>query len=339
MSTGINTHLPALVSFLPTPYLTGPEDPPPHFLLIIPFCLGLTTPCTPGWKLFRAAVVFPLLFVGWNHGIWTTIPPGNVRQWGASAFWLLSCIRSFLYFVGFPAEDYFFRVRPSGGSFQVKGQSEKGRFSNGDASTFKGNGQANGVGSVKDKPKHTAPSSQELVPEPIPPPWTLAKFGWAFSLFCSHRGIGWNYTSPLPPSAHKHPFLRTSSRRDHLLNRIITFLVGYLVFDAVRTYMNLGPARALAFFDSLPGVGPVYDELAMWEKAVYSVCVAVRIWWSIEWAALFAGIVAVSVGGLMGWEGEMWSPWGWPPTFGSILDVWEHPGLSNMWSRVSHNSA
>lgn len=36
----------------------------------------------------------------------------------------------------------------------------------------------------------------------------------------------------------------------------------------------------------------------------------------------------------MGWEGEMWSPWGWPPLFGNFKELWRYPGLSTMWSRV-----
>jgi hypothetical protein len=289
MSSTPSPPLPWFFPFLPTPHPQTNNDGVIALLVALHLCIAaLITPCTPGWKLFRAGIVLPIAMYLYWYCAWSALKPNHEEHWGVAAGCCFSIVRALELLVLYPAEENVYRVTP----------------------------QADG----------------DFVREPIPPPWTKAKLYWAYSLWWSNRGIGWNYSCTLPPSSTRHPFSRTSSRKAFLINRGRHYLLWIAFVDLVRAYMALGPGAA--FFDGRAGVAPSYDSLTMTEKAVYSLCVCVRIMWSIEKTFTGGSLLLVAMGGVLGWEGEMWSPWGYPPLFGSIQELWLHPGLATVWSRV-----
>lgn len=176
-----------------------------------------------------------------------------------------------------------------------------------------------------------------LLPEAIPPPFTLTKFYWGMSLFWSWRGIGWNYCCPLPFSARRPPFTRSSSRRAYLLHRLRNTVLLWVFWDIFRSFTNLAP-RFSVLLTSPYGTAPPYAEWSYLERAVCSIIVVARIVIGMEKSHLIASLAFVGLGGYMGWEGEVWSPWGWPPLFGSFDEIFKYPGLAVMWSRVSTKS-
>jgi hypothetical protein len=176
----------------------------------------------------------------------------------------------------------------------------------------------------------------ELVPEPVPRPFTLQKLYWGLSLFWSYRGIGWNYACPLPGSSLQPPYSRNSSRREFLITRLRKTILIWFSWDLFRTYTNLTPASI--YLSGRPGIAPLYTNLAVWEKAVHSILIPARIVLDTERSFLMCSIMMVGIGGLMGWEGELWEPYGWPPLFGTFGDLWKSPGLATMWSKVCTDS-
>jgi hypothetical protein len=166
-----------------------------------------------------------------------------------------------------------------------------------------------------------------LVPEPVPKGFTRAKLDWAFSLFVSARGIGWNYSPPLPQTSMVHPFLRTSKRRPYILTQLRTIVITLLVHDTTRYFISY---VAPDFFTGRI----LYDDLSMGRKAAYSIITASRAWYITQQSTPGFSIILVGLGGILGWEGEVWSPWGNPPFFGGLTELWRSPGLSTMWSKV-----
>jgi len=182
------------------------------------------------------------------------------------------------------------------------------------------------------KPSAEPQGAVELVPEPIPRPFTLHKFYWGLSLFWSWRGIGWNYACPLPTSSLRRPYSRDSTRREFLIARLRQVLIIWFCWDFFRTYTNLTPASI--YLGGRPGEAPLYADLAFWEKAIHSILMSTRIIIDTERSFLMCSVLMVGIGGLMGWDGELWEPYGWPPLFGTVRDLWISPGLATMWSKV-----
>ena len=212
----------------------------------------------------------------------------------------------------FPAEEHNYRSQP--------GSSLKPRHANGPVVS---NGHADSA-----IPRES--DTIGYVREPIPAPWTYARFSWAMSLWWSLRGIGWNYCCPLPSSAFRHPFKRASSRRGFVVDRLVHYLIGWCLWDINRSFMNLGPGR-----DFFSGRGEVtYQDLGHWRKGLYSICLVERVCFDMEKTHTSVSILFVLIGGIFGWDTEIWSPWGWPPLFGSFQEIWQRPGLSYLWSRV-----
>lgn len=180
------------------------------------------------------------------------------------------------------------------------------------------------------KPPSSSNDTQPLVPERVPAPYTLAKFYWATSLWWSWRGVGWNYCCPLPSSSRREPYTKGSPRRAYFFSRLSFIAAAWLFYDLMRSLMNLTPARA--FFHPNPILA--YTDLTLSQKALYSIMVVTRTWYGLNFSHVLASLLFVGIGGLTGWEGEMWSPWGWPPLFGNFKELWRYPGLSTMWSRV-----
>ena len=166
-----------------------------------------------------------------------------------------------------------------------------------------------------------------LLPEPLPPPWTLAKACWSLSLFSSWRGIGWNFASPISRAADRPPFTRSSTRKSFIIYWLKVYPWTFFVHDLTRTYMSL--IRSDFFMGTTR-----YTEMNLMGQVGCSLAVIGRVWYVLYAGYIPAAILAVMVGGWMGWKGEFWEPWSWPPIFGDIAEVWRYPGLSTLWSRV-----
>lgn len=167
-----------------------------------------------------------------------------------------------------------------------------------------------------------------LAPEPIPEPWTLAKLEWAASLWWSWRGIGWNYAPPLTASQTEDPYMRTTPRRKHLIHRILHLAAVYVLDDAAASFMRVGMPQFFVAHTLK------YADLSTGQRAAVSIATVTRILASLEYSHLQMGIIAVSIGGLFGLQGELWEPWGWPAMFGSLGCIWRNPGLNYVWAKV-----
>lgn len=295
-----NTHLPALLAWLPTPRLEEPTDPLCAMLFAHLIIFALVTPLTREWKLFRSGIILSVVVGGLLRAMFCSIRADYTKHRGTASAWLLCIIFAFINLLFYPPEESSYRIRV----FPPSSQSPR--------------------------------SGQEIAEyeaEPVPPPFTFAKLRWAYSLVWSLRGIGWNTASPLSRAAHKHPYLRTSTRAAWFASAVTRYIVSWLVFDLVRAYMNLSQARF--FFDGRDGIAPAFTSLSVFEKAIVSLCVVMRVVWSMIGTHGICSVIIVAIGGALGWEGEMRSPWGWPPVYGGLGEVWRHPGLSHMWARVS----
>ncbi|WWD20169.1 hypothetical protein CI109_104645 [Kwoniella shandongensis] len=302
----------SFLSLLPPPHPAGPIDYSVGFLNIFLTQLVLTTPCTPGWKLFRAGVAAPIIVSIWVYLALWPILWYSFDHWGIVIFLTSHAFRTLEWLVFFPAEENLHRLVPKSSLVsKIRSSTTNGKpIANGDNST----------------------DSTALVPEPIPPPFTFAKFCWAASLWWSIRGVGWNFCCPLPSSSVKPPYTRGSTRWQWLKAQTKIFLVSYIVYDSVRTFQNLTWGRS--FFHDVVGIAPSYSTMTSSHKALYSIAVVTRVYWGLQSTHFQAAALMVTIGGMMGWEGELWSPWGWPPLFGSLIELWKHPGLSTMWSRT-----
>ncbi|KAL8293632.1 hypothetical protein RQP46_000333 [Phenoliferia psychrophenolica] len=158
------------------------------------------------------------------------------------------------------------------------------------------------------------PPTSTTVLEPIPPPYTLEKLYWAANLWSNYRGIGWTYQAPLARQALRDPFLRSSSPRAFLRDRVLRLLFVLFITDALSTLLVVEP-RTRAYFSAIEGVSPkLADQSVLW-RALWSVCVVTFTWASMELSYVATAISLVSVGAMLGWKGAMWEPWGWPPLF------------------------
>ena len=302
------------------PHHATPTDLVVSLGLVVVFPLFLTTPLTPGWRLIRGAIFAPLSASVFLYIILFIAHNDFVDQWGVPIlmFWFAFQCLSFLLF--WPPEEHVYRLRPAPKVESLK--ISEGKLVNG----FKANGHAPSAHEA-----HTSPPV-DLLPEPIPPPWTWAKFCWATSLWWSWRCIGWSNSCILPPSARRHPYTRQSSRKDYLVERFKFFIITWLARDFVRAYVVF--SRVAPFFQDMPGAKP-YVEMNTLERAHVSLVVVAWVWLSMEKSHVPASMLCVGLGGIFGWEGEIWEPWGWPPLFGGLGDFWTYPSLSHAWSRVS----
>ena len=301
--------------------------PPPHPANLTDLLIGLgsmylvvlalLTPPTPAFKLLRAGIIAPVSIVGFVYSAYWPTQKDYEDIWGTAVLMVFFEFRVLELLVFFPAEENVYRLRVKSGP------------KSGDISEL-GDGSDETNGSAESQ------TGDELRPETIPAPWTIEKFWWASSLWWSWRGIGWNYTCSLSASSQRFPYSRTSPRSAYLLKRATYYAAGWIIHDFTRSFTNVSASSP--FFSGRPGA-PSYAELSLGQKAVYSICIVTRVWFSMEKSHVLVGLLFVAAGGLLGWEGELWSPWGWPPMYGTLGDLWSHPGLATMWSRVSFPQA
>ncbi|BEJ14147.1 hypothetical protein CspHIS471_0313210 [Cutaneotrichosporon sp. HIS471] len=167
-----------------------------------------------------------------------------------------------------------------------------------------------------------------LEPEPIPQPWTWAKLGWAASLWWSWRGIGWNFAPPLTESQTSEPFTRSTSRWQHIRYRLLHLLGVYVADGLAASYMHVGMPQ---FFITHT---LKYADLTTGQCAAVSIATVARILASVDLTHIVFGLTAVTIGGMFGFKGEVWEPWGWPLMFGSMKDIWRNPGLNYVWAKA-----
>lgn len=273
--------------------------------------ISLVAPPTPTWRLVRAGFVAPIASAAFFYVGFYPILKCYADQWGTVVMTTYYAIHAFELLVFFPAEEYSYRVLPR---------------------TPTATPSAEATTAIKRPVTALETTATEWYIEPVPESWTWKRFWWASSLFWGMRGIGWNSPPPLPSSSLNPPYTPGSSRKRFVWVRLREYIIGWIVMDLTRSYMNLSAASA--FFSGRPG-SPNYSDLTQVQRAIYSVCVVVRIVLGMERPHVACGMIFVTVGGVMGWETETCSPWGWPPLFGGFQVLWNSPGLSQMWSKVS----
>ncbi|ORX37889.1 hypothetical protein BD324DRAFT_623677 [Kockovaella imperatae] len=298
----------------------------PHRPTILDFiiCLGnmvivpllMITPLTPGWRFIRGAIFAPLTSSIFLY-VSTCIAQYNLAdRWGVPVlmgYFFAQCWSIFLFW---PPEDNVYRLIP-----RITGQTH---LHNGHEGHDRHNGNPHG---------HSKSTTVDLVAEPVPEPWTLAKFYWANSRWWSWRCIGWSDSCPLPQSAQRHPYTHQSSRKDYLIARFKYLILTVIVGDFIHSYIRL--SSQAPFFQNLPGA-QTYDEMSTWERAKCSLITVGWIWFSLELPQVQCSIFFVGAGGILGWEGEIWSPWGWPPMFASSGNFFRRPTLAYTWSTSWH---
>ncbi|OCF61915.1 hypothetical protein L486_01579 [Kwoniella mangroviensis CBS 10435] len=312
-------HLPRIplspvLAKLPPLHLKNPTDYNLAFGTLGLIILVLTAPHTGGWRLLRLGVIAPLCIGVFGYLILCTEDEHDFNQWGVATLMGSFIMRIWEFFIFFPPEENCHRLLP-------RSQVHPTPSSNGHLDAKKSDSSTH-------QPKKT--DDEVLIPEPIPPPFTLAKFYWSFSLWFSYRGIGWNTTCPLSPSSRQHPYIRQSSRKHFAFVQMRKWIISYLVDDFFRSIRNIYSAQ---FFSGLPGAIP-YTHLSQFERGLNSTAVVVRIYFSLVNSHIAMSIICVIIGGILGWETEMFAPWGWPPLFGDLGELWKYPGLSTLWSRT-----
>lgn len=273
--------------------------------------LALLAPPTPAWRLFRAAAAAPFASLFFCYVAVYAKAKCYEDQWGTILFATWWTVHAFELLVFFPAEEYCYRVTPRPRTPATSpGPEDRG----------------------SNCPTLITTDGAGWSIEPVPQPWTWAKFWWAHSLWWSMRGIGWNFAPALPPSFRKPPYSPGSSRRQFVYARLRRYALNWILTDLLRSFANLSSASA--FYSGKPGA-PTYADLTQLQRGIYSTCMVLRIAFGMDRTHIPFGVVMVTLGGIMGWETELCSPWGWPPLFAPLSDTWKHPGLSRMWSRVS----
>ncbi|OWZ54431.1 hypothetical protein C349_03549 [Cryptococcus neoformans var. grubii Br795] len=297
--------LSSLLALLPPQHPVTPFDYNLGFINAFLTTVILSLPHHGPWRLFRIAIAAPLISTIWGYLMFIPVTESNYDHWGIPILLLSFIFRTYELLVFFPAEEHTHRFIPRLNPRPPPNVSAL-------------------------KPPSSSNDTQPLVPERVPAPFTLAKFYWATSLWWSWRGVGWNYCCPLPSSSRREPYTKGSPRRAYFFSRLTFIAAAWLFYDFMRSLMNLTSARA--FFHPNPTL--TYADLTLGQKAIYSIMVVTRTWYGLNLPHVLAALLCVGIGGLMGWEGEMWSPWGWPPLFGNFTELWRYPGLSTMWSRT-----
>ncbi|WVW86770.1 hypothetical protein I302_108824 [Kwoniella bestiolae CBS 10118] len=295
-----------VLSHLPEPHIRVPLDLVLGFGNILFIKLVLWAPHTGGWALFRMGIATPICLGIFTYLVLCQIEKDDVTHWGASSLCFMWSMRVLEYFVFYPPEEHVHRIVPKS---QIHPHPKK-------------------LSDVQ-KAEQEETGEETLVPEPVPRPFTLAKFYWGSSLTWSFRGIGWNFQCPLPASSTSAPYSRGSSRSSWIKAQLKPWFIIYIIDDLCRALRNI---VAKEFF---AGEVP-YDSLTQWQRGLYSTLVVFRVYAGMVHAWIPYGIGMFTIGWMMGWKGEIWEPWGWPPLFGPMGDLWKHPGLSTMWSRTWH---
>ncbi|WWC92944.1 uncharacterized protein L201_007907 [Kwoniella dendrophila CBS 6074] len=303
------------LSKLPAPHTKQPSDVILGLSTIMLIICTLTTPHTGGWKLFRMGIVTPFAIGVFVYLTFVQIEADEMTHWGTSILFSIFVMRLFEYFFFFSPEEHCHRMIPKSRLHsQIK--------------SIKSNGLESG-----EKAEHLTLTTNEeddiLVPEPVPAPFTLEKFYWAWSLWWSYRGIGWNFQCPLPSSSLAEPYTRKSTRKEWWFKTAKFYLLAYLLDDFFRSIRNI---YAADFFSGQRS----YDDLSQFERGLFSTAVVIRVWYGLNNSWCATALMFVPLGYYMGWEGELTTPWGWPPMFGALSNLWKHPGLSTMWSKTWH---
>ncbi|WWC95538.1 hypothetical protein V866_002403 [Kwoniella sp. B9012] len=300
-----------LLAKLPEPHPRQPTDLVIAFGTIFFMQLMLSTPHTGGWGLLRMGIVAPICFGAFTYLITCQVENDDITHWGGSILSFIYMMRILEYFVFFPPEQHCHRIIPRS-QLHPPVRSFKPPVHDNDHRPSEAEGEV-------------------LIPEAVPQPFTLAKFYWAGSLIWSYRGIGWAHQCPLPRSSTEHPYTRKSSFKEWLKIQLPYYIATHLMEDLCRAIRNVVGKDFFSGPDHIP-----YDSLSQSQRALYSIAVVSRVHFGLILTWFHTAVCMIVLGKMLGWKGELWEPWGWPPMFGSLENLWVHPGLSTMWSKTWH---
>jgi hypothetical protein len=209
--------------------------------------------------------------------------------------------------------------------------------------------------------EHLGPRDRhgEFAWQPYPLSPFIERLDWVCDIFCNFRGAGWNWRPSAlpPPPKHIQEQLRRNSgsppthsyrvhasqskiyatRRELLTANFKTLITGYLVLDALKTFMMHDPY----FWGQLDRAPPAY--FPAWLTAspvivhVYRMALSM---FAVKWAlqTIFA-CAPLLFAGLLGRKriGARAEPWIFPETWGPFTAVLDR-GLAGWWSSWWHQT-
>ena len=140
-----------------------------------------------------------------------------------------------------------------------------------------------------------------------------ARLEWAFALFCSPRGIGWEHESrhvirPLPPSV-------CASRWSFVKTQVIRLVVHAAVLDLLRWHDRWNPCYAKDG-PSITAFGWMWRCFSMFSWSIQTYIQIDRLYWALGLLSVFVGLS---------------TPGEWPYFFG---DLWDAYTVRRFWGSV-----
>jgi hypothetical protein len=285
----------------------------------------------------RARGMAPALGMGLMH-VWSVVWVAAILVWN-------------------DAQTEFQRVERTEGVFGSATPKEKGSSEHSEKSVANST-VSNGQIAPKE---HLGPRDRhgEFAWQPYPLSPFIERVDWVGDIFCNFRGAGWNWrTSAVPPppkhiqeqlyrnsaSSPAHSFRVHSSqstlyptRRALLISNFKTVIFGYLVLDALKTFMMHDPY----FWGQLDRPPPAYFPVWLTARPalvhVYRLALSML---TVKWAlqAIFA-FAPLLFAGLLGRAriGARAEPWIFPETWGPFTAVLDR-GLAGWWSSWWHQT-
>lgn len=222
------------------------------------------------------------------------------------------------------------------------------------------NGNSNSNGHINPK-EHLGPSKRhgEFAWQAYPLTPFIERVDWVLDLFCNYRGAGWSWRTsslPPPPKAIQEELRRNSphpprhsnavrpgqphvysTRKEMLIANAKTFVVGYLMLDALKTVMMHDPY----FWGIMDRPPPSWLPHTLANSPVFlSAYRSTLSMLGVQWALktifsmgplFFSGVLGPS---LIGARAE---PWMYPEIWGPFSIVLDR-GLAGWWSAWWHQS-
>lgn len=224
------------------------------------------------------------------------------------------------------------------------------------------NGFSGGKHVTISKEGHLGPGKRhgDFAWQPYPLSPFIERLDWVLDIFCSFRGMGWNWRiSSLPPppkwvqeqlrensgsdiprdthAAHSEMARVYQTRAELLRANLKTFILGYLILDLLKVIVNHDP-----YFWGIPDrPPPAYLPALLTRSPIllrfYRLAVSqYLIKWSLQ---TFFSLAPLFFSGVLGPDliGTRAAPWMYPDTWGSYAHVLDR-GLAGWWAGWWHQT-
>ncbi|KAF2866520.1 membrane bound O-acyl transferase family-domain-containing protein [Massariosphaeria phaeospora] len=285
------------------------------------------------------------------RGMASALGLGIISAWGV--VWIAAIM------VLNDAQTDFQRIERTEGVFGRKSAEERGKSAGTNAHLEDDETEKNGSVTVHEE--HLGPSKRhgEFAWQSYPLSPFIERLDWVLDVFCNFRGAGWSFrpsACPPPPKRVQEQVRRNSrdpprhsfrthagqtriytTRRELLRANTKTFLAGYVIVDALKTFMNHDPyywglvdRAPPSYFPSFMTSSPTRIHLYRLIVSQFAVAGALQTIFSLG-PIFFSGILGPSV---LGARGEPWlcsDNWG---SYSVVLDR----GLAGWWSGWWHQT-